>query len=148
MDRDTIYIFGHKNPDTDSICSAIGYAELKKKLGYQAEACRLGELNDETRFVLDYFKVPVPQKISNVRRQVSDLDLDIVDKLSPDVSIKIAWHIMEKSNIRTLPIVDDAQKLLGLVSLTNITDKYMDAFDYASISACGTKLDNRSEERV
>lgn len=142
MDRDTIYIFGHKNPDTDSICSAIGYAELKKKLGYQAEACRLGELNDETRFVLDYFKVPVPQKISNVRRQVSDLDLDIVDKLSPDVSIKIAWHIMEKSNIRTLPIVDDAQKLLGLVSLTNITDKYMDAFDYASISACGTKLDN------
>lgn len=56
MDRDTIYIFGHKNPDTDSVCSAIGYAELKKKLGFQAEACRLGELNDETRFVLDYFK--------------------------------------------------------------------------------------------
>ncbi|MFR1518720.1 MAG: putative manganese-dependent inorganic diphosphatase, partial [Clostridia bacterium] len=142
MDRDTIYIFGHKNPDTDSICAAIGYAELKRKLGYRAEACRLGELNDETRFVLDYFKVPVPQKISNVRRQVSDLDLDIVDKLSPDVSIKIAWHIMEKSNIRTLPIVDDAQKLLGLVSLTNITDKYMDAFDYTSISNCGTKIDN------
>ena len=142
MDRDTIYIFGHKNPDTDSVCSAIGYAELKKKLGFQAEACRLGELNDETRFVLDYFKVPVPQKISNVRRQISDLDLDIVDKLSPDVSIKIAWHIMEQSNIRTLPIVDDAQKLLGLVSLTNITDKYMDAFDYTSISTCGTKIDN------
>ena len=46
MDRDTIYIFGHKNPDTDSICSAIGYAELKKKLGVKAEACRLGDLND------------------------------------------------------------------------------------------------------
>ncbi len=142
MDRDTIYIFGHKNPDTDSICSAIGYAELKNKLGYKAEACRLGDLNDETRFVLDYFKVPVPQKISNVRRQVSDLDLDIVDKLSPDVSIKIAWHIMEQSSVRTIPIVDDTQKLLGLVSLTNITDKYMDAFDYTCISTCGTKIDN------
>lgn len=142
MDRDTIYIFGHKNPDTDSICSAIAYAELKKKLGFKAEACRLGEINDETKFVLDYFKVPVPEKISNVRRQVSDLDLDIVDKLSPDVSIKIAWHIMEQSKIRTLPIVDDSQKLLGLVSLTNITDKYMDVFDYTSISTCGTKIDN------
>lgn len=142
MDRDTIYIFGHRNPDTDSICSAIGYAELKRKLGYPAEACRLGEINDETRFVLDYFKVPVPQEISNVRRQVSDLDLDVVDKLSPDVSIKIAWHIMEQSSVRTIPIVDDTQKLLGLVSLTNITDKYMDAFDYTSISTCGTKIDN------
>lgn len=142
MDRDTIYIFGHKNPDTDSICSAIGYAELKKKLGVKAQACRLGELNEETKFVLDYFKIPVPQKISNVRRQVSDLDLDIVDKLSPDVSIKIAWQIMEQSNNRTLPIVDDAQKLLGLVSITNITDKYMDVFDYTCISSCGTRIDN------
>ncbi len=142
MDRDTIYIFGHKNPDTDSICSAIAYAELKKKLGVKAQACRLGDLNDETKFVLDYFKVSLPQKISNVRRQVSDLDLDIVDKLSPDVSIKIAWQIMEQSNIRTLPIVDDAQKLLGLVSITNITDKYMDVFDYTCISSCGTRIDN------
>ena len=142
MDRDTIYIFGHKNPDTDSICSAIGYAELKKKLGVKAQACRLGELNEETKFVLDYFKIPVPQKISNVRRQVSDLDLDIVDKLSPDVSIKIAWQIMEQSNNRTLPIVDDAQKLLGLVSITNITDKNMDVFDYTCISSCGTRIDN------
>ena len=104
MDRDTIYIFGHKNPDTDSICSAIGYAELKRKLGFKAEACRLGDLNDETKFVLDYFKIPVPPKVSNVRRQVSDLDLDIVDKLSPDVSIKIAWHIMEQTNMRTLTL--------------------------------------------
>ena len=142
MDRDTIYIFGHKNPDTDSICSAIAYAELKKKLGVKAQACRLGDLNDETKFVLDYFKVSLPQKISNVRRQVSDLDLDIVDKLSPDVSIKIAWQIMEQSNIRTLPIVDDSQKLLGLVSITNITDKYMDVFDYTCISSCGTRIDN------
>ena len=142
MDRDTIYIFGHKNPDTDSICSAIAYAELKKKLGVKAQACRLGDLNDETKFVLDYFKVSLPQKILNVRRQVSDLDLDIVDKLSPDVSIKIAWQIMEQSNIRTLPIVDDAQKLLGLVSITNITDKYMDVFDYTCISSCGTRIDN------
>lgn len=142
MDRDTVYIFGHKNPDTDSVCSAIAYAELKKKLGIKAEACRLGEINEETKFVLDYFKIPVPQKIQNVRRQVSDLDLDIVDKLSPDVSIKIAWQIMEQSNNRTLPIVDDAQKLLGLVSITNITDKYMDVFDYACISSCGTKIDN------
>lgn len=142
MDRDTIYIFGHKNPDTDSICSAIGYAELKKKLGVKAEACRLGDLNDETKFVLDYFKIPVPPMVSNVRRQVSDLDLDIVDKLSPDVSIKIAWHMMEQTNMRTLPIVDDAQKLLGLVSITNITDKYMDVFDYTCISSCGTRIDN------
>ena len=142
MDRDTLYIFGHKNPDTDSVCSAIAYAELKKRLGLKAEACRLGDLNDETKFVLDYFNVPSPLKISNVRRQVSDLDVDIVDKLSPDVSIKIAWHIMEQTNIRTLPIVDDAQKLLGLVSLTNITDKYMDVFDYTSISTCGTSIDN------
>ncbi len=140
--QDTIYIFGHRNPDADSICAAIAYAELKRKLGYQAEARRLGEMNEETAFILNYFKVPVPQMLDNVKTQVRDLNIDMVDRLSPDISIKTAWSIMDKTKIKTLPVVDDNQKLLGLVSITNITAKYMDAFDYSSIATCGTKIDN------
>ena len=70
--EDVIYIFGHKKPDTDSICASIAYADLKRKLGFNAVACRLGEINEETRFILDYFDVPLPKYLNNVKTQVSD----------------------------------------------------------------------------
>jgi len=137
-----ILIFGHRHPDTDSICSSIAYADLKSKLGYKAEPRRLGEINKETAFVLDYFKIGVPHLLDNVKSQVSDLTIDRPEKLSPDTTIKMAWTIMNETDCRTLPVVDDDEKLLGIVSLSDITKKYMDVSNYNAITTCGTTLDN------
>ncbi|EAC6951250.1 manganese-dependent inorganic pyrophosphatase, partial [Listeria monocytogenes] len=68
-------VFGHKNPDTDTICSAISYAELKKAQGADIEAVRLGELNSETAFVLDYFQVTAPRLVQTVANEVSEVTL-------------------------------------------------------------------------
>jgi manganese-dependent inorganic pyrophosphatase len=145
MGNDIIYIFGHRHPDTDSICSSIAYADLKRKLGIDAEARRLGEINKETAFILDYFKLPVPPILETVKTQVCDLKIDRAEKLSPNTTIKKAWNIMERSETKTLPVVDDNEKLIGIVSMSDITEKYMDAFNYNAVSAYGTKLDNIME---
>lgn len=140
--EDIIYITGHKNPDTDSICSAIAYSEYKKKNGVNSVASRLGELSRETTFVLDYFKVPVPEYLPTVRTQISDLNIDKVIQVTPDVSIKIAWMLMNKNNIKTLPVVDESERLIGLATLSDITNKYMDTLESSIISASNTSLRN------
>lgn len=142
MDSNLVYITGHKNPDTDSICSVIAYAELKKKMGISAIPMRLGELNRETEFVLDYFDVKVPERLYTVKTQISDLDIDIVNPVSPDISIKTAWTIMKKNNVKTLPVVDEHERLLGVVTLSDLTNKYMDALDNNTIAASSTTLRN------
>ncbi|MCX7902933.1 MAG: putative manganese-dependent inorganic diphosphatase [Caloramator sp.] len=126
---DIIYIFGHKNPDTDSIAAAIGYAELKKRLGFNAIAKRLGDINQETEFVLNYFNIPKPDILPTVKTQLSDLNLDKVIPISPDSSIKTAWMLMKKNNVKTLAVIDENEKFLGLVTLSNITSKYMDTLE-------------------
>jgi len=126
---DIIYIFGHKNPDTDSIAAAIAYAELKKRLGFNAIAKRLGDINQETDFVLNYFNIPKPDILPTVKTQVSDLNLDKVIPISPDSSIKTAWMLMKKNNVKTLAVIDENEKFLGLVTLSNITSKYMDTLE-------------------
>ena len=138
----TIHVLGHRNPDTDSICSAIAYAELKRKLGFDATAGRLGEANQETTFVLDYFQMELPELIETVKKQVSDLSMDIVPSLSPEIPIKTTWNIMKKNNQKSLPVVDEFEHLIGLVTLSDITEKYMDALDNNIIAASRTPLQN------
>lgn len=145
MENNLVYVMGHRNPDTDSICSAIAYSELKKKLGVNAVPMRLGELNRETEFVLKYFNVETPNILGTVKTQVSDLDMDIVSPVTPDISIKTAWNIMKKKNIKTLPVVDENERLLSVVTLSDITNKYMDALDNNSIAASNTTLRNIAE---
>jgi len=140
--NDIIYITGHKNPDTDSICSAIAYAEFKNKTGVKAVPIRLGEINKETQFVLDYFKVTSPRLIENVKPQISDLDIDNVNPISPETSIKTAWSMISKDNVKTLPVVDGDDKLIGVASQSNITSCYMDIWDPNLIGKSGTTLEN------
>lgn len=71
----TVLVFGHKNPDTDTICSALAYAELKKKLGMDAEAIRLGEVNGETQYALDHFRVKAPRLVERVSDEVNSVIL-------------------------------------------------------------------------
>ncbi|MCR5693446.1 MAG: putative manganese-dependent inorganic diphosphatase [Clostridia bacterium] len=145
MENDLIYVFGHRHPDTDSICSSIAYADFLTKLGKPAEARRLGEINKETAFILDYFKVPVPQMLETVKTQVGDLKIDLQEKVSPDTTIRKVWNIMDRSEMKTLPVVDDNEMLIGIISLSDITKKFMDAFNYNSITAYGTTVDNITE---
>lgn len=121
-----IYIFGHKNPDTDSICSAIAYAELKKTQGHRAKAIRLGKINKETEFVLDYFNVDAPDYLPTIRTQISDLNIDKVEHLSPQLSLRTAWDKTKSTNIKVAAVVDEENKLLGIVTLSDITSRFMD----------------------
>ena len=139
---DKVFVIGHKNPDTDSICAAIAYAELKQKQGVNAIAKRLGDLNRETEFVLKYFDVEMPEFLFTVKTQVSDLNMDKSHPITSDISIKTAWNVMRNNNIKTLPVVDDEEKLKGVVTLSDITNKYMDALDNNTIAASKTELSN------
>ena len=97
---DTIYITGHRNPDTDSIVSAMAYAALKNALGEREyQAARLGQISDETQAVLDRFGLKAPQLITNVRTQVRDLDYDTPPILSSGATISRAWRLMQADKI-------------------------------------------------
>lgn len=138
-----IYIFGHKNPDTDSICSAIAYSEFKNKIGdIPAVPYRLGEVNRETQFILEYFDVDTPELLETVKTQVNDLNIDKIAPVSPDISIKTAWNIMKKNRIKMLPIVDSNELLCGVTSVSNITKSYMDIWDNTILYKSGTKIQN------
>ena len=100
-----VYVVGHKNPDTDSICSAIVYASLKTKLtGIEHTPRRAGQLNEETQYVLERFGVKTPALLSDLRVQIKDVELREVDGVPGSVSIKTAWAKMKDLNIKTLPV--------------------------------------------
>jgi len=115
-----VYIFGHQKPDTDSVTSAIALSYLKNKLGENTEARILGEVNSETRFVLDYFKVKTPKILADVKLQIKDLNYHKNLFINGKSSIKEAYDYMVNKGITGTPIVDDNQKILGLVTLKNI----------------------------
>ncbi|MCL1917463.1 MAG: putative manganese-dependent inorganic diphosphatase [Peptococcaceae bacterium] len=139
---ETIYICGHRNPDTDSICSSLAYAELKKKLGYPVQPMRLGPVNRETAFVLSYFDLAPPALLTTLRTQVSDLSMDIIPPASPDISIQKAWTLMKKNNCKVLPVTDHDNRLLGLVSLSDIANKYLDTLESNILANSRTPLHN------
>ncbi|WP_127836364.1 putative manganese-dependent inorganic diphosphatase [Clostridium prolinivorans] len=141
--NDILYITGHKNPDTDSICAAIAYAEFKNKTSnLKAIPVRLGDINRETEFVLNYFKVDVPKLIETVKVQVSDLHIDTVAPVSPDISLKMAWNIMKKNNSKTLPVVDENDCLIGVTTISNLFSSFMDIWDNDILAKSNTKLEN------
>jgi manganese-dependent inorganic pyrophosphatase len=141
--NDLLYITGHKNPDTDSICAAIAYSEFKNKTGVlQAVPVRLGDINRETEFILNYFDVEVPKLIETVKVQVSDLHIDNVAPVAPDISLKMAWNIMKRNNTKTLPVVDDNDSLIGIATITNLFTSFIDFWDNNILSKSYTKLEN------
>ncbi len=129
MDNE-IYVIGHINPDTDSICSAIAYARLKQILtGGEYKAKRAGQINSETRFVLDRFKIPAPSYLSDIRTQVKDIEIRRTEGVDKGISLKTAWAFMRKNNVVTLPIVDKYNRLEGLITIGDIAKSYMDVYD-------------------
>lgn len=142
VNENKIYVVGHKNPDTDSICSAIAYAALKKELtGKHYVARRAGRLNEETQYVLEYFGVEIPKLLSDLRVQVRDVDLRRAENLNGSVSIKTAWAQMKELNIKTLPIGRN-NKLEGLITVGDIARSYMDVYDSNILARSKTQYRN------
>ena len=125
---DTVYITGHKNPDTDSIISAMAYAALKNALGQrQYKAARLGHVSDETQIVLNRFGFEAPEVITDVRTQVRDLDYDTPTMLSPGATISRAWKIMHDEKISSLPVTNEDGTLYGMLSAGDVASYDMNS---------------------
>jgi manganese-dependent inorganic pyrophosphatase len=117
-----IFVIGHRNPDTDAICSAIGYAEFKQRTGMpEAVAARCGDTNGRIDFVLETFGVPAPRFVADVSPKVSDVMQRNVMSVTPDAIAADALHLMDERNIRILPVLDDDRRCRGLLSLFKLT---------------------------
>lgn len=140
--RDQVLVIGHRNPDTDSICSAICYAkwqELQGKSNYIP--CRAGTIAPETQFVLDYFGIQDPKLIENVQTQVRDIEIRKTPGVNDTLSLKRAWSLMRDLNVVTLPCVAD-DRVIGIITIADITKSYMDLYDSRIISRAKTPYSN------
>ena len=120
----TTFIFGHKNPDTDSVCSTIALSYLKNETGGKTVPKVLGNINNETKFALNYFKVPVPSYLNDVRVRIKNIKYDKKAYISEEKSINEAFKVMQHQNITAIPLIDDKKKLTGYVTLKEIA-KYL-----------------------
>lgn len=138
-----VFIIGHKNPDTDSICSAIAYENLKNTLyGGGYVAARAGQINQETQYVLKFFQTPAPLYIEDVMTEVRDIEIRKTQGVSGDISLKKAWNMMRELDVVTLPVTDEAGKLSGLITIGDIATAYMDVYDNCILSTAGTSYKN------
>lgn len=146
MAGEEIHVIGHINPDTDSVCSAIAYAAFKRQMrGKNYTAKRAGQINSETRFVLQKFGVPEPEYLSDVRTQVFDIDVVQVPGVGSDISLKRAWEIMKEGGLATLPVVCKNGQLEGLITIEDIAKSYMDVYDSCIIAKAETPFRNLIE---
>lgn len=138
-----VWVVGHKNPDTDSICSAIAYANLKNIIDEDKyEPKRAGELNEETKYVLDKFGAKVPGLITDVGAQVKDIEIRRTPGVSGKISLKRAWEMMKEQNVVTLPVTDAENNLEGLIVTQDIATSYMDVYDNCILSRSKTQYKN------
>ena len=141
-DKRKVYVVGHKNPDTDSICTAIAYANLKTKLTQiRHEPRRAGQLNEETQYVLERFGVKVPLLLSDLREQIKDVDLRESEEINGNLSIRTAWEKMTEMNTHTLPITRDGM-LEGVITKGDIAKSYMDVYDNTMLAKARTQYRN------
>lgn len=139
-----VWVIGHKNPDTDSICAAICYANLKNQLedGYTYVPKRAGNLNEETKYVLDYFQAEAPGYERDAGAQVRDIAFRRTGGVRNHISLKKAWEMMKTENVMTLPVVNASNKLEGVISTGDIAKSYMDVYDNQVLSRARTQYKN------
>lgn len=141
--ENVVYVTGHKNPDSDSICAAYGYAALKNKTSdLPAVPVRLGNVNRETQFILDYFGVEAPRLLETVRLKVEDLDIDKISPIKSNLSLKKAWNIMRDNHLKSLPVVDEFGRLKGIISISNLTSSYMEIEESDILGRSNTSIEN------
>lgn len=138
--QEKIFVIGHKNPDTDSICSAIAYADIKNRTGAKRYvAKRAGQINEETEFVLNRFGIEPPGYLSDVGTQVKNMEIHKTQPADSHITIKRAWELMKESGAVTLPITNREDRLEGIISVNDIARYYMDAFGQTTMSDARTQ---------
>ena len=141
--KEKIYITGHRNPDTDSICATLAYSYLMEhRTEYDVQPIRLGEINRETQFVLNYFQVDPPRFKDSIKPQVRDLRMDKGITIASSLSLYKAMKIISETGIGNLPVVDEEENLIGIVSLSDITRSYMDIWDDGILGRSKTSIEN------
>ena len=137
-----VIVVGHKNPDTDSICSAIAYANLKNQLSEDEHIPkRAGYLSDETKYVLEKFKIQTPGYIQDVGTQVKDIDIRKTEGVHRTFSLKKAWNMMRDVKVATLPVTSN-NKLEGIISVKDIATANMDIYDNRILGTAKTSYKN------
>ena len=138
-----VVVIGHRNPDTDSICSAIAYAELKNKTSdLVCEARRAGKMNQETEFVLKKFGVKPPRMCTDVNPKIRDVDYREMPGIPGSTSLRKAWEIMRDQQIDTLPITSAENELEGIITVKDIATANMDVFDTGVLAKSATTYKN------
>ena len=139
--QERIFVIGHKNPDTDSICSAIAYADIKNRTSQKVKYIpkRAGQINEETEYVLNRFGMLPPGYMSNIGTQVKDMDIRMSPDADKSMSLKNAWDLMMEKSIVSLPIRDREGQLEGLITIGDIAKTYMDTTDSYLLSRARTQ---------
>lgn len=150
MAKKKVWVVGHKHPDTDSICAAISYANLKNEIekknpkastGMTYIAKRAGSVNAETAYVLERFHAKAPAMISDVGTQIKDIQIRRTEGVNSHISMKKAWEMMKILGVVTLPVVRE-NKLEGLIVTGDIAKSYMDVYDNTILSTARTQYKN------
>ena len=138
-----VVVIGHRNPDTDSICSAIAYAELKNKTSdLVCEPRRAGKMNQETEFVLKKFGVKPPRMCTDVNPKIRDVDYREMPGIPGSTSLRKAWEIMRDQKIDTLPVTSEDNELEGVITVKDIATANMDVFDTEILAKSKTSYKN------
>ena len=160
-----IYIIGHRNPDTDSICSAIAYAHLKTALGEHVVPARAGKINAETKYVLDVFGVQPPQLILDIYPRAKDVMHENIITIHPWNTLRKLGQLIQTHNVKSIPVVENDGKLVGIVTVSDLAERYVSELgmqdlretgvNYAGILrclngtlVCGGELSRRIEGSV
>ena len=138
-----VVVIGHRNPDTDSICSAIAYAELKNRTStLVCEPRRAGKMNQETEFVLKKFGVTPPRMCTDVNPKIRDVDYREMPGIPGSTSLRRAWEIMRDQQIDTLSITSADNELEGIITVKDLATANMDVFDTAVLAKSRTSYKN------
>ena len=129
-----IYVIGHRNPDTDSICSAVGYAHLKQAMGFNAIAARAGKVNKETKFALEYFHVEQPLLIPDLYPRVKDIAMDCKIVVRQHDTLRNLGEVLRENDLRSIPVTDSKGILVGIVSVSDLAKRYFQELGMTNLS--------------
>ena len=135
-----IYVIGHRNPDTDSICSAIGYAALKQKMGENAIAARAGQVNPETQYALDYFNVEAPMLIVDLYPRVKDIMLECNAVVKETDNLRYLGRVLQENNLRSVPVTDDDGKMVGIVTVSDLAQRYFEELNMQNLGESAVSI--------
>ena len=120
LNKEKIYITGHRHPDTDSIASAIAYAKLKQRQGFHAIACRLGPVNAETEYLLERFHMDLPMLFEDARATLDEIEIDGPLAISPQTTIMETLELMSEQNKQSYGVINAQGKLMGMVTKSDL----------------------------